>query len=81
MALEVALATSSIPQIESVDSQKVIPARSAARAASTSARGANMPANPTGASTSGIDNVSPSTVVASARDETSRRTLWRNFNP
>ena len=45
--------TSSIPQIDTVDSQKATPIASAARAAWTSARRANIPPSPTGASTTG----------------------------
>ena len=47
-------ATSSIPQIETVDSTNGIPAAAAARAACTSARAANIPHRPTGPRITGI---------------------------
>ena len=73
-----AAVTSSIPQIDRVDSQNVTPARSAARAAWTSARWANIPPKPTGARMIGIASSSPMTVVESFLVETSRRTRWRS---
>jgi hypothetical protein len=65
-------------QIETVDSTNGIPARSAARAACTSARGANMPPSPTGARITGNASCCPSTSTRGSRTLTSRITTWRN---
>ena len=56
---------------------KGTPAASAARAACTSARGANIPPRPTGARITGNFSGWPSTSVVWSRAETSRMTLWR----
>ena len=73
----VAAATSSMLQIDTVDSQNGTPKRSAARAAWTSARRANMPARPTGARSTGMVRSRPSTVVDTVMSDTSRSTRWR----
>ena len=65
-------------QIETVDSTNGTPAASAARAACTSARGANIPASPTGASTTGSASCWPSTSTAGSRTLTSRITTCRS---
>ena len=65
--------------MDTVDSQKVIPADSAARAAWTSARVANMPARPTGPRTTGIASSCPRTVVDIRSPDTSRSTRWRSW--
>ena len=74
----VAAATSSMEQMDTVDSQKGTPTASAARAAWTSARRANMPHSPTGARMTGMVNDSPRTVVRVRSSDTSRSTRWRS---
>ena len=61
----------------SVDRQKGTPAASAARAACTSPRRANMPEKPTGPQITGIDSDWPNRVVAVLSEETSFITRWR----
>ncbi len=75
----VASATSSMLQIETVDSTKGTRIASAAQAACTSARGASIPASPTGASTIGRPSSWPRTIVAGSRALTFRITIWRSF--
>ena len=75
----VARSTSSMLQMDTVDSQKAMPICSAAWAACTSARVAYMPARPTGPSTRGMARDWPSTVVASCSSDTSRSTRWRRW--
>ena len=62
-----------------VDWQNWMPALCAARQARISPSACCMPASPVGASASGIDSCSPSTVVAMLRRETSTSTRWRSF--
>ncbi len=70
----VAARTSSIPAMDTVDSQNATRAVWAALAAATSARWANIPARPTGARITGIDRSWPSTVVRNDSSDTSRST-------
>ena len=68
-------ATSSMLQIETVDSTNGTPASPAARAARTSARRANIPPAPTGARITGMASRWPSTSTACSRTDTSRITI------
>ena len=60
-----------------VERQNLVPAASAARAASISPSPWTRPVSPVGAIATGIDTVSPSIVVASDTFETSISTRWR----
>jgi hypothetical protein len=65
------LCTSSIEQIDMVDRQNLMPAASAARAASISPSPWTRPVSPVGAMASGIETASPSIEEASDTFDTS----------
>lgn len=64
--MDVAVATSAMPRIGTVDSQSGAPNRSVARVAWTSARRANVPTRPTGASATAMVSPRPSSVLVGA---------------
>ena len=70
-------ATSSIGQTETLDMVKGMPFWSAAMAACTSPRRANMPVRPTGASVTGSDSFSPNSSMLVSSWLMSLSTRWR----
>ena len=72
-------ATSSIEQIDMVESVKGTPNFSAARAALISPSAACIPVSPTGASATGIATSCPAMAVAVLRSERSTATRWRRW--
>jgi hypothetical protein len=73
-----ALATSSMEQIDTVDSVNGMPALQAASAACDSPRREHMPEMPTGPSAIGMVILRPNSVVLRSTCETSRNTRWRS---
>jgi hypothetical protein len=78
--LSTAPATSSIEQIDMVESVKGTPKRCAARAARISPSAQLRPVSPTGASATGIATSSPSIVARVLRLSTSMPTRWRSVS-
>ncbi len=72
--------TSSVGQMDAVDSAIGTEAAAAALAAWASPRRANMPVSPTGASASGIETSRPASCEAVDTSETSRITRCRKPN-
>ena len=75
----VAAATSSIEQIDIVDSVNGTPKASAACAARISPSACCMPQSPVGASATGIATFWPIIVLSSERSDMSTSTRWRNL--